>query len=185
MNTPPHTLLQPVVLVGGKSARFGRDKLLEPWDSGVLVQRPINALRAVFGPRVLLVGPCDPRVAALADGTIGDEHAGAGPIGGIVSALNASTGGIFVLAGDMPDFGTAEIRAILAAAEHAGSALAVLARSDRLEPCAGMYFQSALAPLNARLHAGESRLHDAIPAAQRIEVPMTHAALRNVNEPGT
>ncbi len=54
--------IQPVVLVGGRSTRFGRDKLREPVGCArePLVQRPIRALRAVFGPRVMLVGECHP-----------------------------------------------------------------------------------------------------------------------------
>ena len=81
--------VQPIVLVGGKSRRFGRDKLREPWgsDGRVLVQYPIEALRGVFGRRVKLVGACDPTVEQLADGVIADLHPGVGPMGGIVSAL--------------------------------------------------------------------------------------------------
>ena len=59
-------LIQPVVLVGGKSRRFGRDKLREPIGESRaewLVDRPIRALREVFGARVAVVGECDADVA--------------------------------------------------------------------------------------------------------------------------
>ena len=32
----------PVVLVGGKSRRFGRDKLVEPWGGHPIVHKPIQ-----------------------------------------------------------------------------------------------------------------------------------------------
>ena len=54
--------IQPVVLVGGQSSRFGRDKLIESVHGELLVSRPINALRAVFGNRVAIVGECDQQV---------------------------------------------------------------------------------------------------------------------------
>ncbi len=175
--------IQPIVLVGGRSTRFGRDKLREPWGDGVLVQRPIAALRAVFGPRVKLVGQCHPSLPALADGVIDDRHPGAGPIGGIISALLAWRGPVFVLAGDMPEFGAEQVVTIVDAAAKSPEVFAALARSDRVNPCAGMYFPEALPILQRRLQSGEARLHDAVPPAQRIDVAFDEAALRNLNEP--
>src|SRR5262245_5365872 len=83
--------IHPVVLTGGRSTRFGSDKLRARLDDDgtLLIDRPIAALRAVFGPRVALVGDCDPAVAARADLIIRDLHPGRGPIGGILSALVA------------------------------------------------------------------------------------------------
>ena len=40
--------ITPIVLVGGKSRRFCRDKLIEPIGDSVLVALPINVLRSVF-----------------------------------------------------------------------------------------------------------------------------------------
>lgn len=94
--------LQPVVLVGGKSSRFWRDKLLEPLPDGQpLVTHPINILRAIFGPRVALVGQCDPRVTAIGDRTIADPYPGVGPAGGIVAALESCKSAVFVHSGDL------------------------------------------------------------------------------------
>ncbi|MBL4699543.1 MAG: nucleotidyltransferase family protein, partial [Phycisphaerales bacterium] len=41
--------IQPVVLVGGKSSRFGRNKQIEQVNSHAMVSVAINALREVFG----------------------------------------------------------------------------------------------------------------------------------------
>lgn len=178
--------VQPVVLVGGKSLRFGRDKLREPWgNSGnPLVQRPIDALREVFGPRVKLVGRCHPSLSPLADGTLPDLHPDIGPIGGIASALAGSKCSIFVLAGDMPSFTSTEIRRVLAKAETARTpAWAVLASADGLHPCAGVYTLAALPILQARITRAEHGLMNAIHEAHRLLVDCPAHALANVNHP--
>ncbi len=175
--------IQPVVLVGGQSVRFGRDKLREPWgvDGRVLVQRPIEALRAVFGARVKLVGACDESIVPLADGTIPDVHPGIGPMGGIASALEAWGGPVFVLAGDMPMVTAEVVRRVVAAGRPNAGALAVLAETDRLHPCAGVYAAAALPLLTARVGAGEYRLGSALPPGLVVGVRVDAEAMRNVN----
>lgn len=175
--------IQPVVLVGGKSLRFGRDKLLEPVPGGVLVDRPIAALRAVFGPRVLTVGECDPRVGARADGTIWDRYPGAGPIGGILSALEATGIGVFVLGGDLPAMDDTGVGSILAAAAARPAAAAVLARGAKPEPCIGLYRPAAAARLRSHLRTGRASLFDAIPPDEAVHVSLPPSQLVNANEP--
>lgn len=177
--------VQPIVLVGGKSTRFGRDKLREPWGDArtTLVEHPIRSLRAVFGPRVKLVGDCHPDIIPLADGVIVDIHPGIGPMGGIVSALRSCSGPIFVLAGDMPGFTAADVRGILRIAQERQDARAVLAATDRQHPCAGLYAQACLPILLQRVSRQDFTLSDAIPAelVHRVAVPPASAA--NVNMP--
>lgn len=175
--------VQPVVLVGGRSSRFGRDKLRERLaDGGMLVERPIAALREVFGPRVKVVGACHPEVAAAADGVIEDLHPGQGPMGGIVSALAAWGGPVFVLAGDMPGVTAEDVRAVAEAAE--GGAWAVLASCGTVHPCFGVYGPGARPTLEALLAEGRGRLTGALPAARVVLVGRPAAACGNVNTPG-
>ncbi len=173
---------QPIVLVGGKSTRFGCDKLRAALADGWLVDRPIAALRAVFGPRVALVGEADPEVLARGDATIVDRHPGIGPLGGIISALEAA-GDVFVLPGDAPAIDAAAIRAILARAGESPEAWAVLADSGRLEPCVGLYRRAALPALHAHRARPEAPLGAAIPAQQLARVAVDVRRLANVNTP--
>jgi molybdopterin-guanine dinucleotide biosynthesis protein A len=177
--------VQPIVLVGGKSRRFGRDKLREPWGEPgkVLVQRPIDALRSIFGPRVKLVGECDPSILPLADGVIPDKHPGVGPMGGIVSALLHWGGPVFVLAGDMPSFAASDGWSILHAAEQRRDSLAVLAATGRPHPCAGCYLAAALPVLSDCLARGDYRLATAIPERATLMVPVTAGSVTNLNAP--
>lgn len=178
--------VQPIVLVGGRSRRFGRDKLREPWGSGgrVLVQYPIDALRGVFGRRVRLVGACDPAIELLADGVVADLHPGIGPMGGIASALSQWPGPIVVLAGDMPSFRDVEVLQLLAAAERNPAVHAAWACTDRVHPCAGVYTQHARPALETCISSGNYSLLTALDPAAVCRVQVCLEATANVNLPG-
>lgn len=192
--------IHPIVLVGGRSVRFGRDKLREPvggdgreW----LVDRPIAALRSVFGARVAGVGACDVEVAARFDRMIEDRYAGSGPAGGIVSALDALApgatsgagalaGAVCVLAGDMPGVREASLRRIVAAATNAPEDVqAVLARAEGggpIEPCFGVYFLGSADVLREGLSSGKSRaLRDVVASMMTMSVEVPREEVRNVN----
>lgn len=176
--------IQPVVLVGGASARFGRNKLLEPLSTGLLVDRPINALRAVYGARVALVGRSEEPVAARGDMSIPDSWEHQGPAGGIASALSHFKGPIFVLAGDLPGVSEATVLAVLECARANPHAVAVLGSGRCPEPCIGLYRQAALASLERSLRAGES-----VSVVRRLEglsiatIPLRESELANANTP--
>ena len=178
--------IQPIVLVGGQSQRFGRDKLREPvsrdgeeW----LVDRPIAALRALFGPCVALVGACDRSIAARADLVIEDHYPGCGPAGGILSALEQCPGDVFVLAGDLPHISAAAVQHILNEAQvrPRSAVWAVLADADGLHPCIGLYRQVLRRRLAERLAAGVASLHDLTPTAHLLRVVIDWRAAANVN----
>lgn len=177
--------IQPIVLVGGRSRRFGRDKLREPLGADGaewLVDRPIRALREVFGARVAAVGECDAAVAARADLQLRDDYPGAGPAGGILTALEQSAGDVFVLAGDLPNITPSAIRAIIqAASTNASNAWVVMAEADGLQPVIGLYRQAVRQQLADRLRSGVGSLHDLAPADRLVPVPIHRELVRNVN----
>jgi len=177
--------MQPIVLVGGQSRRFGRDKLREPVGTDGLewlVDSPIRALRDVFGARVAVVGVCDPGVAARADLVIADRYPGVGPAGGILSALEQSGGDVFVLAGDLPGISSVSVRAILDAAVDSESWL-VLGESGGIQPCIGLYRQAVRLLLAERIQAGRRSLHDLVRVERMRLVPIDAGEARNVNTP--
>ncbi len=180
--------IQPVVLVGGRSRRFGRDKLREPVAGAQgevwLVDRPIQALAAVFGARVAAVGACDPEVAGRAHLVIEDRYPGAGPIGGVVSALEGAGTAVFVLPGDLPRVTAEAVRLVLAAAGEAGDAAAVLAGSaEAPEPCFGVYRLAALPYLKRAMEEGRHALREALPAEMVRFVSAPEECVVNANTP--
>lgn len=182
--------LTPVVLSGGRSRRFGSNKLVarvgDARGQGRLIDRPLDALRAVFGPRVVLAGH-SPDVTDLTGAMLPDRAAGLGPLGGILTALEAFPRGVFVLAGDLPDITPRTIEAICSRL-HVGRPAAVLARTDMVEPCIGAYLPAArpwLAAAVALCLRGRTMppLHAVIPPRLRAEVDIDPAEARNVNRP--
>ena len=177
--------IQPVVLAGGKSRRFGRDKLREPWagerGGEWLIDRPIAALREVFGRRVWVVGDCAPEVAARGDRHVPDAYPGQGPLGGVLTALERSGLQVFVLGGDLPAIDARTLRSILDAAAEVPEVEAVLAAAPGLEPCVGLYRSGARAILRSALDRGELALHRALAERGVVKVPIEPRAVRNVN----
>ena len=96
-----------VVLAGGRSKRFGRDKLAEPFGDGVLLHRPVAALHEVCDEVVVVLAPDaeEPAMPAGADVVFArDAEADAGPLVGVIAGLTAARGGwAVVVGGDMPD----------------------------------------------------------------------------------
>lgn len=175
----------PVVLVGGSSRRFGRDKLLEPVgnSSALLVDQPIQALREALGAPVAVVGACQPSVASHADYVIDDPYPGVGPIGGVLAALEYAKRDIFVLAGDLPAIDAQTVRTITDhAAQHQG-AWAVVARTDMLHPTIGIYRPSCTELLKRLIDSRKLALRLAIPDPHRLEVAIEPHTAVNVNRP--
>jgi molybdenum cofactor guanylyltransferase len=92
-----------IVLAGGRSSRFGRDKLAEPLDGRPLLEHAIAAVSQVAAEVVVVVAPGpDP---AVPPGTriVHDERAFQGPLAGVSLGLAATGADIaLIVAGDMP-----------------------------------------------------------------------------------
>jgi molybdenum cofactor guanylyltransferase len=175
--------ITPVVLVGGHSRRFGRNKLLEPVGDRVLVSIPIDALRTVFGPRVAAVGACDPGVAAIADAVLEDPYPGLGPVGGICAALEATRGAVFVCAGDLAAIDAETIRTVLVAATDNPDALACLAHDGRVHPTIGLYRGGCLSYFQQAIRNNALRLRSILPEGSVVHASVDAAATRNINRP--
>ncbi len=181
-----HSILdqvQPVVLVGGRSSRFGRDKLLEPVDGTALVGVVIDALRSVFGGRVAVVGRCDPRIEELADVAIDDPYPGLGPVGGICAALEFSKLDVFVCAGDLVSIDAETIRMIVAASVEEKKALAYLADDGRVHPTVGLYRAGCVSAFREAIEQDTLKLGAVLDPNRVCRVAVDSARVRNVNRP--
>lgn len=115
-----------VVLAGGRSSRFGRDKLAAPIDGRPLLSRTIEALRGVATDVVVVVGPNS--IVELPSGVriARDPVAYGGPLIGVVAGLAAARhGSVVVVGGDMPWLRADVLVAMVAALEPDHEAVAL------------------------------------------------------------
>lgn len=91
-----------VILAGGKSSRYGRNKALEKIDGVSLIERVVRVMGSVFEHLIIITNTPD-EYAFLNIPMHGDVIRDLGPIGGIYTGLSVihNTSGFFV-ACDMP-----------------------------------------------------------------------------------
>ena len=162
------------VLAGGESRRMGRDKaLVEGPDGRALALVGVEALLAAGAREVIVVGGDERGLGALGVGWVPDLHPGEGPLGGILTALAATTSDlVVVMACDMPGVGP-EVPAALAAALAGapGSGVAVAVVGEREQPLTACWRRStASAALQAAFAAGERAPRKVLPGLGVVRV---------------
>jgi len=106
-----------VVLAGGRSSRFGRDKLAEPIDGRPLLSYAVEAVRPFATEVLVVVAPGSAPGPAFPDGVtlVHDPVAFEGPLAGLLAGLEAAREPtILVVGGDMPTLVGAILAAMLA-----------------------------------------------------------------------
>ena len=176
------------ILAGGKSQRMGRDKAGIVLANGVTFLQRTVALAADVCEDVIVVGRERPSDWPFAQTTfLPDEIPGAGPAGGLLTALRHSSGPILLLACDMPAL-TADalrwLRERAALSPHTPGIAAV--QGEQVEPLFALYRPACLPALEQRLAAGRRSLQGLLAALPFVftEVPAPHRpALANINTP--
>jgi molybdopterin-guanine dinucleotide biosynthesis protein A len=106
-----------IVLAGGRSSRFGRDKLAEPIDGRTLLGHAIEAVRPFATEIIVVVAPGSTTIPTVPAAVIvvHDTVAFEGPLAGLLSGLGAAREPVaLVVGGDMPSLIGAVLEAMLA-----------------------------------------------------------------------
>ena len=91
-----------VVLAGGRSSRFGRDKALLTLDGETLLARAVRVIGGLAS-EVLVLGPPERAIQAPSARVIPDERPGDGPLPALATALRQMQGErMIAVATDMP-----------------------------------------------------------------------------------
>ena len=180
------------VLAGGRSARLGRDKTQLPWARGTLLDHAVARLAQVC-PQVWVCVRCSSagqKPPAGASGCIADAAEDAGPLAGIVAALeHTTTDWNLLFAADMP-FVPVSVLAALAARAGASPHTCVLAIGDgRPQPLCGLYHRRLAPGLRRSLEQGTLKVMAALQQAVRMpeffhpqaESPAAANWWRNIN----
>ena len=149
------------ILAGGLARRFGGvAKGLEVVGGERIVDRVVAAVRGV-ADEIVLVGAA-PAVAATLPAltVVADQTPGAGPLGGIVSALRATGRDTLIVAWDMPFVEEKHLRPLLGVGREAD--VVAWEVEGRIEPLCALYRASAAGALSAAFTAGERSPREAL-----------------------
>jgi molybdopterin-guanine dinucleotide biosynthesis protein A len=173
-----------VVLAGGRSQRFGGvDKTRLPLAGRTLLQRAVDALASVTTTCLVVGGAEVPGATVVAD-----RYPGAGPLGGLLTALDAiESSHALILAADLPFLSGSLLRDVQRAG--ADAAAAVVQHPDgRLALCLSVRRDCAPA-VHEMWSRGARRMRDLenLAPCRRLVADATTArgALWNVNDPLT
>ena len=155
------------ILAGGESSRMGRTKALLEIEGEPLILRTARLVKAVTSHEAVIVGS---GAGALNDLVVmPDDWPGAGPLGGIATALRCSLADWnLILACDLP-YLTQDWLAHLIERGASSTAEALIPMNDRgAEPLCAMYHRRAAVPLRAALERGTRKVTEGL-AGLRVE----------------
>jgi molybdopterin-guanine dinucleotide biosynthesis protein A len=180
-------VLRGLVLAGGRSQRFGRDKAAVTFRGIPLLERAVSALEPLVP---------DTRVAVRRDQLtdelrqrcrlLVDSESGIGPAAGILAAHRSDgLAAWLVVACDMPLVEKATLTLLIRARDHQRAATAFRAADGRAEPLCAIYEPATLARFRLHVEAGgDPSPRDWLMAADTALVdPPGAGALVNVNTP--
>ncbi len=165
-----------LVLAGGRSSRFGSDKLAASYEGVPLVHHAVMRLAEVCDDVVVVLAPDASIDLPPGVRTTHDPTEGEGPLAGLHQGLMAAvrSDAVVVAGGDMPELQPPVLRAMLAVLGDAGVDAVALDDGDgaRPLPCVLRTWPAADA-VHTLLHAGRRRLRDVLDALRTavIDVP--------------
>lgn len=149
------------VLAGGASSRMGRDKALLEFAGVPMLFRTAGLLESVTGCVTVIGSPEKYRSLSLP--LLSDDWPGAGPLGGIATALRASAAPwSLVVACDLPNLTAAWLEYLVgrALSSPADAVLPVAARGA--EPLCAMYHKRCEPGIRAALSRGVRKVSEGL-----------------------
>jgi molybdopterin-guanine dinucleotide biosynthesis protein A len=182
-SSTPHVAA--VVLAGGRSRRFGSDKLEAEVAGRPLLDRALETALAVADAEVVVVGPVGRRLPVGVLQTQ-EEPAYAGPFAAVAAGLAlVDAEVVVVLAGDLldPAPAVAELLAALAAHAHADAAV-MLDAEGRRQPLLSAFRTTPLRACVAGVDTDGRAASELLDGLHVVEVDGPDAWSRDVDFPG-
>jgi molybdenum cofactor guanylyltransferase len=182
-----------LVLAGGRSSRFGRDKLVEPIEGRTMLDRALDAVGSVAAELTVVAAPDGTPALRAPVSVVHDDLAFEGPLAGLATGLRSldpEIERVIVVGGDMPTVVPAVLHRLLEALD--AHEAAVIADEERPRPLPLAVRRSVGGPAVDRLlETGERRLRALLetldvavipPATWRVDDPAGET-LRDVDTP--
>ncbi|MEN9552593.1 MAG: hypothetical protein RLY24_188, partial [Actinomycetota bacterium] len=151
-------------------------------DGAAMAVRVAQAAQSAGASEILLIGGTQAKAKKLIGTWKKDGFPGEGPLGGVITALKASThDSVVVLSCDMPFITDAVISSLV---RGLSDAQASVGRTDRLNwLCAAWSKEECLTTLQSVWKRNERAVHRAAVLLDVAEVPVPAVAVRNINSP--
>ncbi len=162
-----------IVLAGGRSRRFGRDKLAEPIGGRPLLELALEAVRPFASELLVVVAPGAQPAVPSGVVVVHDSAPFEGPLAGLLAGLGAAHEPIvLVTAGDMPELKPEVVRVLLDGIEATGAEAAVLSDVERARPLPMALVRAPALTAAARLiKSRERRLGALVDALETTVIP--------------
>lgn len=183
-----HDPVAGLIVAGGASRRFGRDKARHPVDGAPMIARVYAALAPVANPVVVSVGLGDASYAdVLPDGIqhVHDRHSDGGPLAGLDAGFRAlSSAWVLVAACDMPYATPDGFRTLLHARDAPAHAIVARSADGRRHPLFACYRRTrALDAIQHGIAENSYALHALLDRLAVREVAVPSRIVHNVNRP--
>jgi len=147
------SIFSAVVLAGGKSSRFGSDKMVYKINGVLLIMHPLSVIKNIFSK--IYISSNSERYLEFGYPIIKDIYSECGPLGAIYSTLkNIETDYLFVIAGDMPSI-TEDLCEPLLDEEFLKYDLVLYKTPDGVEPLFGWYSKNLVDLMKNSLEKGD------------------------------
>lgn len=163
----PNANIGGFVLAGGASRRFGRDKALVEFDGEPLIARLCRILQIATGAPVRIIGDAE-KYERIGIECIADRWPGEGPLGGIITALDASSDSqdsrswSLIIGCDMPFLTVEWLQYLVTRAVASKAEVVVPESSYGLEPLCACWKASAAPTLMRTFESGVRRVTEAM-----------------------
>ncbi len=156
-----------IVLIGGKSTRFGKDKVVASVGNKLLIQHVIEVIEPLFD-EVILIGHKREDLNTFT--IVEDLRPGCGPLGGIYTALSAArTPHSFVFAADMPYLHERFISYMISCAADHDVIIPVWSKGR--EPLHAIYHKRVLPVVKSLLDADMFKVYNLLSQVDTLTIP--------------
>ncbi len=185
MNVPDTITI--AILAGGKSRRMQQDKASLLFNGETLLERTVRIASKTELP-IIVVGREQPAGwEAPSAMFMPDDTPANGPLGGLLTALNATTGDALALAADMPLLSPDALFLLLATSDqYPDNDGIVFLKEKEPEPLCAIYRRTAIPIINQRLELGKRSMKGLIDTGNFLLIPLPDIlsdALTNINTP--
>lgn len=148
-----------IILAGGRSKRFGRDKTILKIEGKLLIERQTDLLKPMVN-EIIIVSNSDSKFGLFGTIEVYDSFKNSGPIGGLHAGLSyASNEKCIVLACDMPFICHDFVKNLLhTAIQEKGYEMIIPISKKGIEPLCGIYSRGCIHWLEQSIKKGERKL---------------------------